>query len=150
MTKKHYIRRQNSTSKYHASQCEYRGITFASRLEMRRYIVLAAAQAEGRIHNLRLQVHYPLLPQVHYIKTTQLKTKIKFEKRELFKPCEYVADFVYACKGYIIVEDTKGMVTPDYAIKEKLMYDKHGIVINRITKATAEIGTPPPTIYKPI
>lgn len=37
--------------------------------------------------------------------------------------CTYIADFQYKNKdGKVIVEDSKGMVTPIYRIKKKLMH----------------------------
>lgn len=49
------------------------------------------------------------------------------------KPVKYVADFCYATKdGAYVVEDTKGMRTPDYIIKRKLMLWVHKIKIKEI------------------
>ena len=54
------------------------------------------------------------------------------EGKVLEKECAYYADFCYTENGRYIVEDTKGMRTPDYKIKKKLMLYVHGIRITEI------------------
>ncbi len=47
--------------------------------------------------------------------------------------CRYIADFVYRDrKGDTIVEDTKGVRTPEYIIKRKLMLLVYGIRIKEV------------------
>ena len=47
----------------------------------------------------------------------------------------YVADFVYKdTEGNTVVEDTKGVKTPDYTIKRKLMLYIHKIRIKEVTE----------------
>ena len=49
------------------------------------------------------------------------------------RKCEYIADFVYTDKdGNTIVEDAKGVRTPEYKIKRKLMLYRHGIKIKEV------------------
>ena len=69
--------------------------------------------AAGIISDLRLQVPY-------VITVNGLKI------------CKYVADFVYIDKGYEVVEDVKGMKTPTYNLKKKLMKAVHGIEIQEV------------------
>lgn len=45
------------------------------------------------------------------------------------RACEYVADFVYIENGKTVVEDAKGVKTPEYRIKRKLMLERYGIKI---------------------
>ena len=48
----------------------------------------------------------------------------------LERECSYIADFVYDLPdGGTVIEDCKGMRTPAYKIKKKLMLHIHGIQI---------------------
>jgi hypothetical protein len=49
------------------------------------------------------------------------------------RPTEYRADFVYIDEdGWLVVEDAKGVRTPDYIIKRKLMLWLYGIKIREV------------------
>lgn len=98
---------------------------YASAKEARRAEQLKLLLHAGEIKNLREQVRYLVIPAQHQAG--------KLLERE----CTYVADFVYQewakdC-GFVhwlpVVEDCKGMKTPDYIIKRKLMLHVHGIRI---------------------
>lgn len=97
-------------SKYGAKKTVVDGITFDSQAEATRYGVLKIVQASGLITDLRLQVPY------------QITVNGK-------KVCRYVADFVYSENGKEVVEDVKGMKTPVYNLKKKLMEAVFGVVI---------------------
>lgn len=97
-------------SKYGAKKTVVDGITFDSQAEATRYGVLKIVQASGLITDLRLQVPY------------QITVNGK-------KVCRYVADFVYSENGKEVVEDVKGMRTPVYNLKKKLMEAVFGVVI---------------------
>lgn len=102
-----------SYSKYHNVKTNRDGITFDSRLELRRYDELCLLIRAGEIRHLRVHVLFPLL--VNGIKV-----------------CAYEADFVYTDKnGAQVVEDTKSDATktPVYSIKKKLMKAVLGIDI---------------------
>lgn len=45
------------------------------------------------------------------------------------KLCDYVADFVYEEDGMEITEDFKGVYTPIYRLKKRMMKAFHGIDI---------------------
>ena len=103
-------------SKYHAKKTVVNGITFDSRKEADRYLVLKGMEEEGAIEDLRRQVRYELVPAFdvggrHY--------------RAVF----YVADFVYMEDGKEVVEDVKGMRTDVYRLKSKLFARRYGKVI---------------------
>jgi hypothetical protein len=51
-----------------------------------------------------------------------------------FKICSYVADFRYVRNGRVVVEDVKGMLTPVYKLKKKLVKAVLGIDIVEITR----------------
>jgi len=97
-------------SKYGAKKTVVDGITFDSQAEATRYGVLKIVQASGLISDLRLQVPY------------QITVNGK-------KVCRYVADFVYIENGKEVVEDVKGIKTPVYNLKKKLMEAVFGVVI---------------------
>lgn len=97
-------------SKYGAKKTVVDGITFDSQAEATRYGVLKIVQASGLIRDLRLQVPY------------QITVNGK-------KVCRYVADFVYIESDKEVVEDVKGMKTPVYNLKKKLMEAVFGVVI---------------------
>ena len=51
------------------------------------------------------------------------------EKQEGERAVKYKADFTYREGGELVVEDKKGLKTPVYVIKRKLMLFVHGIKI---------------------
>ena len=85
---------------------------FDSELEAKRYCQLKLLQRAKQISNLRLQV--PFLLQEGFKKNGKTHRKI-----------EYIADFVYEENGQTIVEDTKGMKTETFKIKQKLFEYKY-------------------------
>nr|UVX82244.1 MAG: Protein of unknown function (DUF1064) [Bacteriophage sp.] len=103
-------------SKYHARKTTVDGITFDSKREADRYLVLKGMEEDGTIEDLRRQVRYELVPAFdvggrHY------------------RPVYYVADFVYVEDGKEVVEDVKGMVTDVYRLKRKLVAYRYGMNI---------------------
>jgi hypothetical protein len=97
---------------------------YASKKEAKRALALKLMQSAGQIRNLREQVPFVLIP-------SQRDSFGKLVER----PCSYIADFVYdefsaSHVGYRhVVEDCKGMRTPAYIIKRKLMLFLHKIRI---------------------
>ena len=92
---------------------------YDSKREHKRARELQFMQMDGQIRNLREQVKYVLIP-------AQRDAHGKLLERE----CAYKADFVYEDNnGKTVVEDSKGMRTPLYVVKRKLMLQVHGIKI---------------------
>lgn len=106
-------------NKYHNVKTTVNGITFDSRKEAERYIVLKALEKTGTIQNLRLQVPFELSKPYKIAGKTVNGTK-------------YIADFVYTQNGKEIVEDVKGVKTAAYRIKRNWMHEKYGIVIREV------------------
>ena len=107
------------------------GMTFASKKEADRYMVLKNLEAKGKISDLKTQVKFVLIPAQREPDTVGVrggKVKGKLIEREL----SYVADFVYYRDGEMIVEDTKGMRTPEYIVKRKVLLYMTGIRIREI------------------
>lgn len=103
-------------NKYHAKKTVVDGITFDSRREADRYLVLKSMEEEGAIEDLRRQVRYELIPA------------FDVDGRH-YRPVFYVADFVYVEDGKEVVEDVKGMRTDTYRMKAKLFARRYGKVI---------------------
>jgi hypothetical protein len=92
-----------SSHKYRAIPTEVDGIRFPSKKQAVRYQELKISERAGIIRELKLEVPYEL--NVNGIKI-----------------CKYVADFTYRSQdGRLVVEDTKGVRTPAYKLKAKLM-----------------------------
>lgn len=103
-------------SKYHAKKTTVDGITFDSRREADRYLVLKRMEEDGVIEALRRQVRYELVPA------------FDVDGRH-YRPVYYVADFVYVEDGKEVVEDVKGMRTDVYRLKSKLFARRYGMTI---------------------
>lgn len=96
--------------KFHAREMAVDGRKFQSTLEGRRYIDLRLMERTGIISDLRLQVPYCLNCNGVHI-------------------CNYFADFVYLRDGVEVIEDAKGVITPEFRLKRKLM-QAHGYKIS--------------------
>lgn len=103
-------------SKYHARKTTVDGITFDSRREADRYLVLKCMEEDGLISDLRRQVRYELVPAFDV-------------DGKHYRPVYYVADFVYREDGREVVEDVKGMRTDVYRLKSKLFARRYGMGI---------------------
>ena len=111
-----------SYSKYHNKKTFAYGLKFDSKKEAERYQELKIMEAAGEITGLKMQVKFPLIPV------------LRDEQGKLVeRAVSYVADFTYFTRdGSYVVEDTKGVRTPEYVIKRKLMYYLHHIKINEV------------------
>lgn len=92
------------------------GITFDSKREADRYLVLKGMEEDGLIEDLHRQVRYELVPA------------FDVDGRH-YRPVYYVADFVYVEDGKEVVEDVKGMITDVYKLKSKLFARRYGKAI---------------------
>lgn len=103
-------------SKYHAKKTCVDGITFDSRREADRYLVLKSMEEDGVIEDLRRQVRYELVPAFDV-------------DGKHYRPVYYVADFTYREHGHEVIEDVKGMKTDVYRLKAKLVAYRYGMNI---------------------
>ena len=103
-------------SKYHAKKTTVDGITFDSRREADRYLVLKSMEKDGDIEDLRRQVRYELVPAFDV-------------DGKHYRPVYYVADFTYRENGHEIIEDVKGVKTDVYRLKAKLVAYRYGMNI---------------------
>ena len=99
-------------AKYNNIKTVIDGITFDSKKEAKRYSELKLLEKAGLIGSLQLQVKFELMPS----------QKGGIRKELAIK---YIADFVYYdlynINATMIIEDVKGIKTPAYIIKRKLM-----------------------------
>lgn len=98
--------------KYNNKKVTIDGHEFPSNLEANRYCQLKLLQRAGKISNLQLQV--PFILQESFRKNGKT-----------YRKTEYIADFVYEENGKTIVEDTKGIKTDVFKIKQKLFEYKY-------------------------
>ena len=125
-----------SCHKYGNRKVAVDGIAFDSIREARRYKQLKLLLLSGEIVGLSMQVPFELVP-AQYEETGEVYTKgpRKGQPKQgkcIEKSVVYVADFVYFENGKRVVEDTKGVRTPEYIIKRKLMLHKYGIRIREV------------------
>jgi len=102
-------------TKFNNKKVVLNGLKFDSKKEARRHQDLTLMQAAGQISELRRQVPYPLVINGIDI-------------------CTYIADFVYVRHpitggSLSVVEDVKGFKTPEYRMKNKMMFAVHNIRI---------------------
>ena len=103
-------------NKYFAKKTLAFGLKFDSKWESERWGQLKAMEKAGVVTELERQVRYTL--SINDIKI-----------------CDYVADFRYLQQyedGFskLIVEDAKGVLTPEFKLKQKMMKAIHGIDIH--------------------
>lgn len=107
-------------SKFNARKVALDGITFDSAKEAHRYQQLQLEVRHGTVSDLKLQVDFP----IHSTRPTGERVAV----------AKYVADFTYT-RHYadgdeeFIVEDAKGVQTPEFRLKKKLVEVEHGVEI---------------------
>lgn len=112
-------KRRPAPPKYKNSGLHINGMWFASKAEGMRYEQLLALEAEGKIENLECQVRFDV----------RVNNKLC---------CFYLADFRYTVLDELgrplrrPVEDVKGMRTPLFVLKAKLVEASHDIEIVEI------------------
>ena len=80
------------------------GVAFASLLEGERYAKLSFLNSSEVIKDLTIHPSFNLFGPAEAL------------------VCRYIADFQYQYQNNVIVEDTKGRVTPVFALKRKLFH----------------------------
>ncbi len=119
--------------KYHNKPLDTPDGKFDSRWEHDRWLALRAMERAGTIERLSRQVRFEVIP-AQFAPETIGPRGGRHGGKCLEKKCEYIADFVYWQDGEMVVEDAKGMQTPEYVIKRKLMLWQHGIQIREVHK----------------
>ena len=106
----YFGRLDHPMSKYNAVKTEVDGFVFDSKAEARRYSELKLLERVGEIEKLELQPKFPIVVNGKKIAT-------------------YIADFKYISYGSLVIEDVKGMKTPIYRLKKKLVEAIYSIEI---------------------
>lgn len=121
-------------SKYGNKKVVVNGLKFDSKKEAQRYSYLLMLKNAGIISDLELQKEFEIIPAQYetFARYGKNGKRLKDGRRCLERPVKYIADFVYRKDGELIVEDTKGMLTPDYVIKRKALLYLKGIRISEI------------------
>lgn len=99
-------------NKYRNKKIKVGNMKFDSMKEFRRHKELKLLEIAGKITNLQGQVPFVLI-----------------DKSKHGRVIKYVADFVYYEDGKMVVEDVKGVKTPVYRLKKRLLAEKYGIEI---------------------
>lgn len=107
-------------NKYGAVKVHAGGVTFDSKHEYERWLVLRDMQNRHEIIGLERQQRFQLIPAQRY------------EGKIVERAVIYIADFVYVKDGKLIVEDAKGYKTKEYIIKRKLMLERYGVRIKEV------------------
>ena len=122
----------NSPNKYKNTKITVNGILFDSKREAARYCELLILEQAGKITELRRQVKYTLIP-AQYEPDTIGPRGGRIKGKLIEREAAYYADFVYLDEtDQTVVEDTKGMRTPDYVLKRKMMLYIFGIRVREI------------------
>ena len=100
-------KRRGSRPKYGNKKVTVQGIKFDSKWESERYLYIKSLELAGRVRKLELQVRFAL--------------EVNGQKI-----CTYIADFRYEKENAngdweTIVEDAKGVETPEFKLKKKLI-----------------------------
>jgi len=106
---------RRSRPKYGNKKTVVDGIKFDSKWESQRYLYLKSLEKAGRVKNLELQPKFIISVNGQKI-------------------CTYIADFKYDKEDKDgvwehVIEDAKGVETPEFKLKKKLMKAVHNIDI---------------------
>ncbi len=105
--------RRKAGNKFNARKKMVDGIVFDSTREATAYQLLKIRETAGEITGLQCQTTYDLHVNGILI-------------------CKYTADFTFIENNQNVVADAKGMKTPVYSLKKKLMRAIHGITIREM------------------
>jgi hypothetical protein len=96
--------RRGPRTKYAAVRTQVDGVTFASKREAKRFNELRLLERAGKIRDLACQPRYPIVIAGRAVSA-------------------YVADFSYVDleSGEVVIEDVKGVRTPLFILKKKLI-----------------------------
>lgn len=114
------------TAKYRAKPTYVHGVRFASKAEARRYQELLLLGKVGVLRNLELQPRFPIM--VNGIRVADYVGDFRYELEEM-RFNEGGLDGRCWTEWIDVVEDVKGMKTPMYRLKKKMVEAQYGIQI---------------------
>lgn len=99
---------------------------------MTKYSAKKTDCAHGHLHDSKLEA--ARCNELHLLQSTGNISGLTFQPKFPIEidgklVCTYIADFAYFVATCRIVEDVKGMLTPVYRLKKKLVEAVHGVVI---------------------
>ena len=97
-------------TKYHAVKTTVDNITFASKREAHYYLIYKRLEELGKITDLKLQPKFPFI----------------YNNKKMFT---YIADFSYTDEFGTHIIDVKGVSTPIFKLKKKLIESQYKIEI---------------------
>ena len=120
-------------NKYGNHKVTIDGETFDSKHEANRSLELKMLEKAGKISSLQRQKKFLLVP-AQYEPDTVGPRGGKIKGKLIEKELSYYADFYYFDNetGKYVVEDAKGVRTPEYVIKRKLMLYLKGYRIREV------------------
>lgn len=126
-------RNYKSGSKYHSQKVSIAEEIFQSKREARRWLELKNMEANGLISGLQRQKKFVLIP-AQYEPDTKGPRGGRIKGKLLEREVSYYADFVYFDEEEkdFVIEDTKGVRTPEYVIKRKLLLWLKGYRIREV------------------
>lgn len=115
------IKDPDAPTKYRAKRVQIGAESFDSRKEAKRFCDLQMLERGGEIADLERQVKIPLEGRDGPILTPT------------GRKAHYVADFVYhdTRTGQTVIEDVKGMRTPEYLLKRAILAAQ-GVIIREV------------------
>lgn len=126
-------RNYKSGSKYHSQKVSIAQEIFDSKKEARRWLELKNMESHGLISGLQRQKKFVLIP-AQYEPDTKGPRGGRIKGKLLEREVAYYADFVYFDEEEkdFVIEDTKGVRTPEYVIKRKLLLWLKGYRIREV------------------
>ena len=120
-------------NKYGNHKVSFDGETFDSKHELSRWLELKMLEDAKRIYDLQRQVKFVLVP-AQYEPDTVGPRGGRIKGKLIEKEVAYYADFVYFDEETkeTVVEDAKGVRTPEYIIKRKLLLWLKGYRIKEV------------------
>ncbi len=118
------VAKPKRVSKYRNVKVTVDGITFDSKREAERYGELRLLQKSGAIRMLQRQYSFRL--EVNGMLICVYRSDFTYEER--------VKAVVPGLRWRWVVEDVKGVLTPVYRLKKKLMVAIHGIEIREVRR----------------
>ena len=133
---------KRSGNKYGNKKLVIDGVTWDSKREYQRWLVLRQAEADGLICKLERQPKFELIPAIKETYVKHLKTKDKVCERTAQLPITYTADFSYFKDGVRVIEDVKAskfMLPKEFVLKAKMMKYFHNIDVRLVYKANEPV-----------
>lgn len=120
-------------NKYGNHKVTFEGMIFDSKKELYRWLDLKALEKADKIYDLQRQVKFVLVP-AQYEPDTVGPRGGRIKGKLIEKEVAYYADFVYFDEETkeTVVEDAKGVRTPEYIIKRKLLLWLKGYRIKEV------------------